>query len=335
MSIGPTGPKGGFGAQGFRGEKGSIGPTGPSIDPAIINSKAPLNNPKFTGTVQGISQTMVGLGNVDNTSDADKQISTATQTALDTKAPINNPIFTGTVGGLNKSMVGLGNVDNTSDIDKEISTKTQTALDFKADITYVDEKISNLSTIKSINSIDLDTNGCYNITNLPDGNCTLINNLPEILKGLMGDMTGYNIVAISHIETYIYIGGYFQALLGTSANFICKYNTLDGTYSAVGGGVNGPVFSLCAVGTTLYIGGQFTSYNNNDGLGNITSNNICKYNTLDGTYSAMGGGVNLSVTIMRAVGTTLYIAGHFTSYNNNDGLGNIKSNRICKYNTLD
>ena len=146
MSIGPTGPKGGFGAQGFRGEKGSIGPTGPSIDPAIINSKAPLNNPKFTGTVQGISQTMVGLGNVDNTSDADKQISTATQTALDTKAPINNPIFTGTVGGLNKSMVGLGNVDNTSDIDKEISTKTQTALDFKADITYVDEKISNLST---------------------------------------------------------------------------------------------------------------------------------------------------------------------------------------------
>ena len=132
MSIGPTGPKGGFGAQGFRGEKGSIGPTGPSIDPAIINSKAPLNNPKFTGTVQGISQTMVGLGNVDNTSDADKQISTATQNALDLKAPIDNPKFTGTVEGVTKAMVGLGNVDNTSDVDKPVSQATKAALDFKA-----------------------------------------------------------------------------------------------------------------------------------------------------------------------------------------------------------
>jgi hypothetical protein len=38
---------------------------------------------------------MVGLGSVDNTSDANKPISTATQTALDLKAPINAPTFTG------------------------------------------------------------------------------------------------------------------------------------------------------------------------------------------------------------------------------------------------
>ncbi len=37
----------------------------------------------------------VGLGNVDNTSDAAKPISTATQTALNTKAPLANPEFTG------------------------------------------------------------------------------------------------------------------------------------------------------------------------------------------------------------------------------------------------
>ena len=47
--------------------------------------KAPVNNPSFTGTVGGITKTMVGLGNVDNTSDANKQVSTATQAALDTK----------------------------------------------------------------------------------------------------------------------------------------------------------------------------------------------------------------------------------------------------------
>jgi hypothetical protein len=58
--------------------------------------KAPINNPTFTGTVGGINQSMVGLGNVDNTSDANKPVSTAAQTALDLKAPLASPTFTGT-----------------------------------------------------------------------------------------------------------------------------------------------------------------------------------------------------------------------------------------------
>jgi hypothetical protein len=58
--------------------------------------KAPINNPTFTGTVGGITQSMVGLSNVDNTSDANKPVSTATQTALDLKSPLASPTFTGT-----------------------------------------------------------------------------------------------------------------------------------------------------------------------------------------------------------------------------------------------
>ena len=42
-----------------------------------------------------VTKEQVGLENVDNTSDADKPISTATQSALDQKAPIDSPIFTG------------------------------------------------------------------------------------------------------------------------------------------------------------------------------------------------------------------------------------------------
>ena len=99
-----------------------------------LNSKAPINNPTFTGTVSGIDKNMVGLGNVDNTTDANKPISTATQTALNSKAPINNPTFTGTVSGITKSMVDLGNVDNTSDVNKPVSTATQTALNLKLNI---------------------------------------------------------------------------------------------------------------------------------------------------------------------------------------------------------
>ena len=100
-----------------------------AVDTTII---APIASPTFTGTVSGITATMVGLGNVDNTSDANKPVSTATQTALDLKAPLASPTFTGTVAGITSTMVGLGNVDNTSDANKPISTATQTALDLKA-----------------------------------------------------------------------------------------------------------------------------------------------------------------------------------------------------------
>lgn len=44
---------------------------------------------------QSLNKSAVGLGDVDNTSDANKPISTATQTALNAKAPLANPTFTG------------------------------------------------------------------------------------------------------------------------------------------------------------------------------------------------------------------------------------------------
>jgi hypothetical protein len=51
-----------------------------------LTAKAPIDSPTFTGTVSGITKNMVGLGNVDNTSDANKPISSLTQTALNAKS---------------------------------------------------------------------------------------------------------------------------------------------------------------------------------------------------------------------------------------------------------
>jgi hypothetical protein len=56
-----------------------------------LGLKAPLASPAFTGTVTGIDKTMVGLANVDNTTDALKPISSATQTALDLKLNLSDP----------------------------------------------------------------------------------------------------------------------------------------------------------------------------------------------------------------------------------------------------
>lgn len=55
---------------------------------AAIALKAPLASPAFTGTPTGITATHVGLGNVTNTSDAAKPVSTAQQSALDLKQDI-------------------------------------------------------------------------------------------------------------------------------------------------------------------------------------------------------------------------------------------------------
>lgn len=73
----------------------------------------------------------VGLGNVDNTSDATKNTATATLTNKTLTSPvINSPT------GIVKADVGLGSVDNTADSAKPVSTAQQTAFDAKPDVYY-------------------------------------------------------------------------------------------------------------------------------------------------------------------------------------------------------
>jgi len=117
--------------------------------------------PAQVKTDLALTKADVGLANADNTSDANKLISTATQTALDTKQPLDSDLTAlaalsptdddlvqrkagawtnrsiaqyKTDLALTKADVGLGNVDNTSDASKPISTATQAALNAKADL---------------------------------------------------------------------------------------------------------------------------------------------------------------------------------------------------------
>jgi len=84
-----------------------------------------------------VTATQVGLGNVDNTSDATKPVSGPTQNVLSLKANLSD--LSNHINDLTNphsvtaAQVGLGNVDNTSDINKPVSTATQTALNLKAD----------------------------------------------------------------------------------------------------------------------------------------------------------------------------------------------------------
>ncbi len=106
---------------------------------ATSGSYADLSNkPTIPATAADI-----GLGNVDNTADLAKPISTAQQAALDLKANSSALATVATSGSYadlsNKPTIpataadiGLGNVDNTADLAKPISTAQQAALNQKA-----------------------------------------------------------------------------------------------------------------------------------------------------------------------------------------------------------
>ena len=97
----------------------------------IVSGVASVNG--RTGSV-GLTKEDVQLENVDNTSDLDKPVSTATQSALNNKINVGEAVASvnGRSGDvvLTRQDVNLNNVNNTSDMDKPIST-AQKALFFQ------------------------------------------------------------------------------------------------------------------------------------------------------------------------------------------------------------
>jgi hypothetical protein len=91
---------------------------------SIVRSSSPLIT-----TPTGIVKGDIGLGSVDNTSDATKNSAVATLTNKTLTSPVIN-----TPTGITKTDVGLGNVDNTSDANKPVSTAQTTALNLKANL---------------------------------------------------------------------------------------------------------------------------------------------------------------------------------------------------------
>ncbi len=99
-------------------------------------------------TALDLKADQTSISNIDNTSDANKPVSTAQQTALDLKADqtsisnmdntsdANKPVSTAqqTALDLKADQTSISNMDNTSDADKPVSNATQTALDLKSNL---------------------------------------------------------------------------------------------------------------------------------------------------------------------------------------------------------
>jgi hypothetical protein len=129
--------------------------------------KAPLDSPTFTGTVTGITKAMVGLGNVDNTTDLNKPVSLLTQSALDAKvtnsastqfagnaATVTNGVYTTgdqTIGGTKtfSSTIGgsiSGNAATATKLANAITIAGQ-AFDGAANITIASSNLSDGSNL--------------------------------------------------------------------------------------------------------------------------------------------------------------------------------------------
>lgn len=95
-----------------------------------IDAKAPKASPIFTGTVAGISKSMVGLGNVDNTSDMGKPVSTAQSTALAAKATtLSGYGITDATPSSHVGSTGSSHGDATTSVSGFMSAADKTKLD--------------------------------------------------------------------------------------------------------------------------------------------------------------------------------------------------------------
>jgi len=98
---------------------------------------------KISTAVAALTKSSVGLGSVDNTSDADKPVSTATQTALDAKASLAGATFTGNV-----------EVDGNLVVDGDL-TVNGTAFNASSTSIVIEDNMVQIAHSNAANTVDL------------------------------------------------------------------------------------------------------------------------------------------------------------------------------------
>lgn len=119
----------------------------------------------------------------------------------------------------------------------------------------------------------------------------------------------------------LYVGGNFASYNGVPARNIAKLDkttcAIDKTFNPAGGGFDATVNSLAVLGTSLYVGGRFTAYRGvADSAARLAKLDLTT-GALDPTFSpagAAGNGFDDAVNALAVSGTSLYVAGQFTSY---------------------
>ena len=305
-----------------------------------------------TGATTAVAaRAKLGLGNVDNTSDADKPISTATQAALDLKANVGDLsaalaakadtitikayIDTKLASGITKSMVGLGSVNNTADADKPISTATQAALNLKAnaaDLTALTTTVNANTASITANTSDISLKAPLNSPRLvtPDlgipSAVTLTNGtgLP-LTTGVTG------ILPIANGGTGLVSAGTSGQLLSSVGSGTLTWTSPSWIpYTGATGPVNLGAYDLTVNGLTMGVGSGNITSSTAFGEGSLRSNTIGIKNTALGNSTLNSNTIGSQNT---AIGYNSLANNVDGNYNTAIGLGTLFANIDGSYNT--
>jgi len=280
---------------------------------------APINSPTFTGTVSGITKAMVGLSNVNNTSDINKPISTATQSALNLKATNTDPSFNGNVTIQNNLIVGgdislngrlyssmdvslNGNVFVSTPSISDNSTRVATTAFVKTlNQTYVQSSGANFTGDVSINTNlyvvgDLSLSGNLYMTYQP-------NTIP--FNALIGGL-GANAMDLNTNQT---VGGIktfssdvsMQSQLNLTGNANLGSNNIITTLYQTAIDPSSTTLSNLSLKTNNYNGTFINEFEIDKGSGNTLS-----YNLTDGSLNVSNDGGNTWMVLSPTIGNTKF-----------------------------
>jgi len=300
-----------------------------------IALKAPIASPTFTGTVSGITKAMVGLGNVDNTNDLNKPISTSAQAALDTKELL-----------VNKS-ISISS-DATSD------TKYPSVKSVKS---YVDAQI----TASTIEDADANTKGKLQLAGDLTGTAalpTIANNAITTNKIADANITDAKIATVSGSKVTGNIAGNASTATKLAATkningvafdgsrditITADANTLSNTTLA-SNVVNSNLTSVGTITSGVWSGTAVDIAHGGTGLSNIGSTGQVLTSTSVGTlswttpsigvpYSGATGAVNLGAYDLTVNGLTLGLGRNAQSSNTAVGTSALSGNSAGIKNT--
>ena len=252
-----------------------IQPDGSLQTLTIGGTIAPVNDPIFTGTVQGVTKGQIGLGNVDNTSDLNKPISIATQNAL-------NSVIANTNASLTSHLVMIN--DNTSGV-TSLNTSVNT---IKSQITSLNTSVfNNTSGVTSLNtSVINNTSGVTSLnTSVNNINSTLTTQL-NLINSNGNSITSLNSSVLDNTSGVTSLN---TSVVKLNSNITNINSTLTSQLNLIN--LNSNNISSLVTSTNLTFASQL-------GLINLNGSNISTINTNINT-------INLSLSSQTGVNTNI------------------------------
>jgi Rax2 C-terminal beta propeller domain/Secretion system C-terminal sorting domain len=107
-------------------------------------------------------------------------------------------------------------------------------------------------------------------------------------------------------DTALYVTGLFANAGGNPAAHVAKYSIGSNSWSALGGGVNGPAVTAFLDGDSLYVVGVFTT------AGIISAQNVALWNIGTSSWTNLGAGINSDAYRVLAANGIVYVGGFMT-----------------------